>query len=258
MPRLEPKMDVYIMYLLLCYFLCFSVYQSNSVMSRAAAMSRGALIVLEGCDRCGKTTQSKRLVEALLQSGIKAEGLRFPDRTTAIGKTINDYLECKSELEDHAIHLLFAANRWEAVPKMKELLLGGTTLIVDRYSYSGVAFSSAKPHINMQWCINAEVGLPKPDGVIYLTLSSEEAAKRASFGGERYEEKRFQRRVADNYEVLKDCSWKVIDADKSIDDLHVEIKNVTLDMIDKVATTDIKTLWTSDSERPNGMLTQDS
>lgn len=40
---------------------------------------------------------------------------RFSDRDTAIGKVINDYLEKKSELEDHAVHLLFAANRWEAV-----------------------------------------------------------------------------------------------------------------------------------------------
>ena len=37
------------------------------------------------------------------------------DRETAIGKVINDYLEQKVELEDHAVHLLFAANRWEAV-----------------------------------------------------------------------------------------------------------------------------------------------
>ena len=41
---------------------------------------------------------------------------RFPtDRTTAIGKMIGDYLVCKDDLEDHVIHLLFSANRWEAL-----------------------------------------------------------------------------------------------------------------------------------------------
>ena len=37
------------------------------------------------------------------------------DRTTAIGKVISDYLSKKCELDDHAVHLLFSANRWELV-----------------------------------------------------------------------------------------------------------------------------------------------
>ena len=37
------------------------------------------------------------------------------DRTTAIGKQINAYLNKEVELEDHSVHLLFAANRWELV-----------------------------------------------------------------------------------------------------------------------------------------------
>lgn len=37
------------------------------------------------------------------------------DRTTTIGKLISSYLENKSDLEDHTVHLLFTANRWELV-----------------------------------------------------------------------------------------------------------------------------------------------
>ena len=39
----------------------------------------------------------------------------FAARDTPTGKMINEYLENKSEIEDHAVHLLFSANRWEAV-----------------------------------------------------------------------------------------------------------------------------------------------
>lgn len=39
---------------------------------------RGALIVLEGVDRAGKTTQSRKLVAALCAAGKRAELLRFP------------------------------------------------------------------------------------------------------------------------------------------------------------------------------------
>uniref|UniRef100_A0A8C4YS60 Deoxythymidylate kinase n=1 Tax=Gopherus evgoodei TaxID=1825980 RepID=A0A8C4YS60_9SAUR len=89
-----------------------------TVVARAAlamACRRGALVVLEGVDRTGKTTQSRRLVEALRASGHLAELLRFPDRTTEIGRLISSYLENKSNLEDHTVHLLFSANRWEQV-----------------------------------------------------------------------------------------------------------------------------------------------
>ena len=41
-------------------------------------MGRGSLIVFEGCDKSGKSTQCKRLVENLLKRGVKAEGMRYP------------------------------------------------------------------------------------------------------------------------------------------------------------------------------------
>ena len=85
-------------------------------MSAAAAKlarGRGAFILFEGVDRSGKTTQCKRLVEHLKSQDTPVEFMRFPDRTTAIGKMINSYLTGAAELDDHAVHLLFAANRWE-------------------------------------------------------------------------------------------------------------------------------------------------
>jgi len=103
-------------------------------MASQASASRGAFIVIEGLDRSGKTTQVKKLEAELSQSGKKVKVLRFPgnpcpdtfsplmppmlilsklDRTTPIGQMINSYLQSKADLEDHVIHLLFSANRWE-------------------------------------------------------------------------------------------------------------------------------------------------
>lgn len=75
--------------------------------------SRGALIVLEGLDRSGKTSQSSRLISYLEGLGHSVEPWRFPDRNTGVGQMISSYLTNKSQLDDHAIHLLFSANRWE-------------------------------------------------------------------------------------------------------------------------------------------------
>lgn len=110
-----------------------------------AAIKRGALIVLEGCDRSGKTTQCRKLVESLKNKQILAETMSFPDRTTVTGKLITEYLINKTDLSDKTIHLLFSANRWELAKKMERMLHDGITLIIDRYAYSGVAFSAAKP-----------------------------------------------------------------------------------------------------------------
>ena len=52
-----------------------------------AAVKRGALIVFEGCDRSGKTTQVTKLVERLNKAGKPAVMMRFPDRTTSIGQS---------------------------------------------------------------------------------------------------------------------------------------------------------------------------
>ena len=140
---------------------------------------RGSFIVLEGVDRCGKTTQSQRLVQKLLAAGLAATSWRFPDRTTATGQIINEYLtNHQTNLSDQAIHLLFAANRWEA--PLQETLAKGTTIVCDRYAYSGVAFTAAKdnPDLSLDWCRAPDRGLPAPDCVLYLDLTPEQAAER--------------------------------------------------------------------------------
>jgi len=134
--------------------------------------------------------------EALKAAGVEAELWRYPDRTTAMGQMINSYLQSKTEMDDGAIHLLFSANRWVGLCKLKlvetnlesawflclnlnnkllsnvafnvnlrryrwekralmeEKLKAGVTLVVDRYSYSGVAFTAAKksPGLDLDWC----------------------------------------------------------------------------------------------------------
>ena len=63
----------------------------------------------------------------------------------------------------------------------------------------------------MDWCRQPDVGLPRPDAVLYLTLSPEAASQRGDFGDERYETVVFQDSVAKNFEKLRkmDGSWEV-------------------------------------------------
>ncbi|KAI5281379.1 thymidylate kinase [Manis pentadactyla] len=207
---------------------------------------RGALIVLEGVDRAGKSTQSRKLVAALCAAGHRAELLRFPERSTEIGKLLSSYLEKKNEVEDHSVHLLFSANRWEQVPLIKEKLSQGVTLVVDRYAFSGVAFTSAKENFSLDWCKQPDVGLPKPDLVVFLQLQLVEAAARGEFGRERYENRTFQERALQRFHQLMgdpSLNWKVVDASRSVEDVHEEICTLSEDTIHAASQRPLGELW---------------
>lgn len=144
--------------------------------------TRGAFIVLEGVDRCGKTTQVQRLVQRFVSLGVAAAAWRFPDRTTATGQIIHQYLQSSSRtLSDEAVHLLFSANRWEAAADLRATLQAGTHVVCDRYAFSGVAFSAAKPGMGLAWCRAPDVGLPAPDGVIFLDVDPAKAEGRGGY-----------------------------------------------------------------------------
>lgn len=190
-------------------------------------MKRGALIVFEGCDRCGKTTQCALLAATMPDSKVIA----FPDRTLPSGQLINRYLnDANQDMSDEAIHLLFAMNRWERQAEMEKLLNSGTTLIVDRYSYSGIAYSVAKG-LDYEWCRAPERGLLQPDKVFYLATNEVSTlAGRERYGEERYETSHFQKKVSDAFDQMyaaaKTDDWVKIDANQNITTISKIIKNI--------------------------------
>ena len=58
-------------------------------MAASAAAKRGAFILFEGVDRCGKTTQARKLADALNAAGQPAVFMRFPGwRVSVSGRTL--------------------------------------------------------------------------------------------------------------------------------------------------------------------------
>ena len=212
---------------------------------------RGALIIFEGLDRIGKTTQSKLLLDYLSdECGLRCERLAFPDRSTQIGKLIDAYLKRQIEFNDQTIHLLFSANRWECMDSMRAKLLQGCHLIVDRYAYSGVAFSQAKG-LNQTWCQSCDVGLLQPDLVLYFHRDKQSTCL-SHTGDERYETASFQEKVESHFEQFRSSShqWKTINvssADKGNmrdrDAIHQEIRSYVKDSLEKISSREIGELW---------------
>lgn len=91
---------------------------------------------------------------------------------------------------------------------MVEALDGGTSLVLDRYAISGVAYSAAKG-LDLSWCKVSDHGLPRPDLVLFLDVPGEGMACREGYGEERYERVEFQQKVRSAYEELRDDTWIV-------------------------------------------------
>ena len=161
---------------------------------------------------------------------------------------INNYLQGQSEQEDHVIHLLFSANRWEAVcvfsnhsycgnslttnsASIEADINAGTTVVIDRYYYSGCVYSAAKnnPSLNLAWCRHPEEGLPRPDLCLFLDISAEDAAKRGGWGEERYEKKELQDRVRQLFADIRatddGSDFVTINAGQSLEDVESAIRH---------------------------------
>ena len=109
----------------------------------AVATTRGKIVVLEGTDKAGKTTQSRMLLEALKNQGKVCVVIDFPDYNTPIGTEIRAFLDGRREYPSEAKHLLFSANRWEKKKEIESMLANGTIVVMNRYWQSNLAYGAA-------------------------------------------------------------------------------------------------------------------
>ncbi|KAL8970882.1 MAG: hypothetical protein Q9183_001310 [Haloplaca sp. 2 TL-2023] len=202
---------------------------------------RGILCVVEGLDRAGKSTQCEKLVQWFQQQGTPVKHMKFPDRSTPVGKLIDSYLKGELEQEDHVIHLLFAANRWEFAEKIRDDIANGITIVVDRYYYSGMIYSAAKnnPNLSLDWSMGADYGLPRPDLCICFIISPMTAVQRGGFGLERYETLEMQNRVLSLFKYILESSQypecSAIVADNSVEEVcanMIELVQQVLKVVD--------------------------
>ncbi|ORM41910.1 putative thymidylate kinase [Babesia sp. Xinjiang] len=192
----------------------------------------GKLLVFEGIDRSGKSTQLKLLSQRLTDEGINHRLLKFPYYETDCGKTLAAHLSSHGAVRSRrAIHLLFSANRWEMMKDIVNSLVSGTHVLVDRYAFSGVAYSVGAENLSYDWCIVPDDGLLSPDIVIYLDNPAHVSAMRSNFGMERYEKEcklEAVRHVYDQFSKLP--YWQSFDAtlpEKELSDVVYEkVKDV--------------------------------
>jgi dTMP kinase len=180
----------------------------------------GKIIVLEGLDKCGKTTQAHLLLDYLDDKNPGQTVLfSFPDYSTKIGKQIRSFLDGKVQYNAETKHMLLSANRWEKKENILESLRSAKTIILNRYYQSNLAYGLANG-LDFEWLSILDKGMPKEDVTIVLDISPRVSYLRSianNFVLDDFEKNReFLDTVRTNYlKLAKAFNWNVLRSDIS-------------------------------------------
>ncbi len=142
------------------------------------------LIVIEGLDGAGKSTQINMLKGWFDRRSLPHRHIHFP-RTEApfFGELIARFLRGEfGELEEvnpYLVAMLFAGDRRDAAPMIETWLKEKYYVILDRYTYSNIAYQCAKVDDTeeaaklREWIMRLEFGhfaIPRPDISLFLDV----------------------------------------------------------------------------------------
>ncbi|HNW56362.1 MAG TPA: dTMP kinase [Bacteroidales bacterium] len=142
------------------------------------------LFVIEGVDGAGKSTQIRLLKDFFSGKGYDCEYLHFP-RTDApfFGELVARFLRGEfgslNEVDPYLVAMLYAGDRKDASNIISNWLKEGKIVLLDRYTYSNIAYQCAKLHDEkkqnelMKWILALEFdhfAIPQPDLNVFLDV----------------------------------------------------------------------------------------
>ncbi|ABM79379.1 MAG: dTMP kinase [Prochlorococcus sp. TMED223] len=200
----------------------------------------GRLLVLEGIDGCGKTTQLRHLANWLPRSGLMPEGARLhltrEPGGTALGMALRKLVlhpPGDASPEPLAELLLYAADRAQHVAQLiRPALEQGHWVLSDRFSGSTLAYQGYGRELDLDLIQQLEqiatAGLV-PDLTFWLELSVEESlVRRDARSNDRIEAEGvdFLTRVATGFAVLaRERSWVPLQADQQVESVSSALES---------------------------------
>ncbi|MDR0861447.1 MAG: deoxynucleoside kinase [Oscillospiraceae bacterium] len=202
----------------------------------------GKLIVLEGIDGSGKSTQFARLTERLEREGAEFRRVKFPRYGDDSSALVRMYLggafgDKPDDVNPYAASTFFAVDRYASFKReWGDYYNGGGVVLMDRYTTSNAIHQGAKLPVAeresyFRWLYDFEfrlMGLPAPTVTLYMDISLQTVLARI---GARAGE-------ADIHETdaayLRECylcgraaaahyGWLMLDAERDVETIHAEL-----------------------------------
>ncbi len=183
----------------------------------------GLLIVFEGTDGTGKTSQRDLLAAALDDHGYPVVVTKEPT-DGEYGRQIRQlYQERHRYSREEELQLFLADRRQHVAQLLTPALAAGRIILCDRYFYSTAAYQGALG-LNPRDILAMNDFAPKPDLLLLFTADLDLCLKRITEGrGETpnsFEQRDFLRRVADIYATFDLPFLRTIDAARPMAEVH--------------------------------------
>jgi len=219
----------------------------------------GKLIVIEGLDGCGKSTQLERLYRRLVEEGIVCRQVSFPNYDSKACEPVKMYLSGDfgkdvNSVNAYAASVFYAVDRYASFKTdWGEAYNNGEVLVCGRYVTSNNIHQCSKlPEGEWNdfadWLYDFEynkMGLPTPDCVIFLSMPTEFSDSLLSERYEGDETKRDIHELDKEYQLkcrnaalfsAKQGNWRAINCVsdnklRSIDDIAEEIYGIVSEII---------------------------
>jgi len=185
----------------------------------------GVLVNLEGIDGCGKSTQSKLLLEKLEGEGEKVIILKEPTKRPH-GQKLWDVLHGKRKATNEEILELFVLDRIQHVEeKIQPALDDGTVILMDRYYYSSMAYQVAGG-IDVEEIREKHAFAPKPDIVLIFDLPVSIALERVKghSDADEFEKEEHLEKVREAYlDLENDPLVRIVDATGTPEEIFEDV-----------------------------------
>lgn len=201
----------------------------------------GKLLVFEGTDGCGKTTQFLKTAEYLFKKSKKNYLLLTREPTLRkYGAQLREILKCQTDpLQDAEkclrLYYLDRKDHWENL--IKPALDEDAIVLCDRFKYSSFAYQQAQG-LGLEKIVKAQEGIPDADLVLLFDLPASEAMHRMGrdivrlgvehkkFLNEKFEHEAFLEKVRSNFLNLAKTysNFKVIDSMPGIEQVWEQVQ----------------------------------
>jgi dTMP kinase len=199
-------------------------------------VARGRLIAFEGIDGAGKTTQAKRLAEALRTIGHTVLVTKEPTDGPA-GQKIRELSTAGADIEPEEELGYFIEDRRAHVREVLQPgIERGDIVISDRYFLSNVAYQGARGLSPDEVLATNESLFPLPDAVVLLEVPPQEGLRRVEARGGvlnlAYERVDFLQRAAEIFATIDRGYLHRVPGTAGPDEVHEGVKRALGDLFD--------------------------